>query len=107
MKNILLLLIIGLLFSISSFAFFVLSSSSLSFQSSTKTTTTTTTSSSSSFDKEKSMINKLRGGIVTKMSTTSLSTAPIPSILYGTAWKKERTAELVELAIRTGFRGLE
>jgi hypothetical protein len=104
MKNILLLLILGLLFSISSFAFFVLSSSSLSFESSTKTTTSS--SSSSSFDKEKSMINKLRGGIVTKMSTTSLSTAPIPSILYGTAWKKERTAELVELAIRTGFRGL-
>ena len=36
-----------------------------------------------------------------------LSTAPIPSLLYGTAWKKERTEELVELAIRTGFRGID
>ena len=36
-----------------------------------------------------------------------LSTAPIPSLLYGTAWKKERTEELVELAIRSGFRGVD
>lgn len=28
-------------------------------------------------------------------------------LLYGTAWKKERTAELVELALRTGFRGID
>jgi diketogulonate reductase-like aldo/keto reductase len=31
----------------------------------------------------------------------------IPSILYGTAWKKERTADLVALAIRCGFRGVD
>jgi diketogulonate reductase-like aldo/keto reductase len=28
-------------------------------------------------------------------------------LIYGTAWKKERTAELVELALATGFRGID
>ncbi len=33
---------------------------------------------------------------------------PYPmKLIYGTAWKKERTAELVELALRTGFRGID
>jgi diketogulonate reductase-like aldo/keto reductase len=31
----------------------------------------------------------------------------IPEFLYGTAWKEERTAELVELAVRSGFRGID
>lgn len=31
----------------------------------------------------------------------------IPSLLYGTAWKKERTADLVEQAIQMGFRGID
>lgn len=31
----------------------------------------------------------------------------IPRVLYGTAWKKERTAELVERALRAGFRGID
>jgi diketogulonate reductase-like aldo/keto reductase len=31
----------------------------------------------------------------------------IPTFLYGTAWKEERTAQLVELALRTGFRGID
>lgn len=30
-----------------------------------------------------------------------------PDFLYGTAWKEERTPALVELAIRTGFRGID
>jgi diketogulonate reductase-like aldo/keto reductase len=30
-----------------------------------------------------------------------------PRILYGTAWKKSRTAELVEQAIAAGFRGID
>jgi diketogulonate reductase-like aldo/keto reductase len=30
-----------------------------------------------------------------------------PDFLYGTAWKEERTAELVELALRTGFRAID
>jgi diketogulonate reductase-like aldo/keto reductase len=32
---------------------------------------------------------------------------PVPDFLYGTAWKEERTAPLVELALRTGFRGID
>ena len=31
----------------------------------------------------------------------------IPSFLYGTAWKEERTADLVELALHAGFRGID
>lgn len=33
--------------------------------------------------------------------------AAIPDFLYGTAWKEDRTAPLTELAIRTGFRGID
>jgi diketogulonate reductase-like aldo/keto reductase len=31
----------------------------------------------------------------------------IPPIFYGTAWKKEKTSELVELAIKAGFRAID
>jgi diketogulonate reductase-like aldo/keto reductase len=31
----------------------------------------------------------------------------MPKIIYGTAWKKERTAALVEQAIKQGFRGID
>jgi diketogulonate reductase-like aldo/keto reductase len=31
----------------------------------------------------------------------------MPRIIYGTAWKKERTADLVEKAIQMGFRGID
>jgi diketogulonate reductase-like aldo/keto reductase len=31
----------------------------------------------------------------------------VPDFLYGTAWKEDRTAGLVELALRTGFRGID
>lgn len=37
----------------------------------------------------------------------SAPTFPLPDFLYGTAWKEDRTAELTELAIRTGFRGID
>ena len=30
-----------------------------------------------------------------------------PAFLYGTAWKEDRTAELTELALRMGFRGID
>jgi diketogulonate reductase-like aldo/keto reductase len=33
--------------------------------------------------------------------------APVPGFLYGTAWKEDRTAGLVELALRRGFRGID
>jgi diketogulonate reductase-like aldo/keto reductase len=31
----------------------------------------------------------------------------LPKIVYGTAWKKEKTAELVEQAVLLGFRGID
>jgi len=31
----------------------------------------------------------------------------LPTIVYGTAWKEERTAELVKIAVREGFKGLD
>jgi diketogulonate reductase-like aldo/keto reductase len=34
-------------------------------------------------------------------------TLPSPPFLYGTAWKEDRTASLTELALRTGFRGID
>ena len=32
---------------------------------------------------------------------------PDPDFLYGTAWKEDRTAALVELAVRAGFRAID
>lgn len=32
---------------------------------------------------------------------------PMPRLIYGTAWKAERTAALVEAALRAGFRGID
>lgn len=31
----------------------------------------------------------------------------MPRMIYGTAWKKERTADLVEQAFKLGFRGVD
>ena len=36
-----------------------------------------------------------------------LSHPPVPDFLYGTAWKEDRSAALTELALRTGFRGID
>jgi diketogulonate reductase-like aldo/keto reductase len=33
--------------------------------------------------------------------------ADVPDFLYGTAWKEDRTPALTELALRTGFRGID
>jgi diketogulonate reductase-like aldo/keto reductase len=41
-----------------------------------------------------------------KWLTTSAG-VKMPWIIYGTAWKKERTAELVVKAIQAGFRGID
>ena len=37
----------------------------------------------------------------------AISDFSIPDFIYGTAWKEERTAGLVELALRAGFRGID
>ncbi|HZD94289.1 MAG TPA: aldo/keto reductase, partial [Candidatus Sulfotelmatobacter sp.] len=33
--------------------------------------------------------------------------APVPDLLYGTAWKEDQTSRLTELAVRQGFRGID
>lgn len=38
---------------------------------------------------------------------TSSRGARMPLLIYGTAWKKERTSELVERALTLGFRGVD
>jgi diketogulonate reductase-like aldo/keto reductase len=39
---------------------------------------------------------------------TSRRDAPVvPDLLYGTAWKEDRTEALTELALRVGFRGID
>jgi len=37
---------------------------------------------------------------------TALNT-PVPALLYGTAWKEDRTEELVRLALATGLRAID
>ena len=31
----------------------------------------------------------------------------IPPVFYGTAWKKDKTAQLVTLALKNGFRAID
>ena len=45
--------------------------------------------------------------MIPKNFLTSAYDVQIPRIIYGTAWKKERTAALVEQAIGLGFRGID
>jgi diketogulonate reductase-like aldo/keto reductase len=41
------------------------------------------------------------------VAPTTYNDIPLPSFLYGTAWKKEATTSLVELAVDSGFRGID
>ena len=41
------------------------------------------------------------------MALTAYNHVPIPSFMYGTAWKKEATTELVQLAVASGFRAID
>jgi diketogulonate reductase-like aldo/keto reductase len=41
------------------------------------------------------------------MTLTAYNQVPIPSFMYGTAWKKEATAQLVELAVTSGFTAID
>ncbi|KAI9730930.1 MAG: hypothetical protein M1818_008004 [Claussenomyces sp. TS43310] len=45
--------------------------------------------------------------LATPMQLTGKYTTRIPKLVYGTAWKKERTADLVYQAIKAGFRGVD
>jgi diketogulonate reductase-like aldo/keto reductase len=39
--------------------------------------------------------------------TLSIDGVRVPRFLYGTAWKEDRTRPLTELALRSGFRGID
>lgn len=41
------------------------------------------------------------------MRTREIGGVAVPTLVYGTAWKEERTAELVTRALRAGFRGID
>jgi diketogulonate reductase-like aldo/keto reductase len=41
------------------------------------------------------------------MTLTAYNRVPIPSFMYGTAWKKEATTRLVQLAVASGFRAID
>jgi len=41
------------------------------------------------------------------MALTAYNDIPVPSFMYGTAWKKEATRQLVELAVASGFRAID
>jgi diketogulonate reductase-like aldo/keto reductase len=41
------------------------------------------------------------------MTLTTYNNVPIPSLMYGTAWKEEATKELVQLAVASGFRAID
>ena len=45
--------------------------------------------------------------MVEKRWITTSAGLKMPRIIYGTAWKKERTADLVVKAIQSGFRGID
>jgi diketogulonate reductase-like aldo/keto reductase len=45
--------------------------------------------------------------MVNQQWLTSSAGVKMPPIIYGTAWKKDRTADLVVKAIRSGFRGID
>jgi len=41
------------------------------------------------------------------MTLIAYNTVPIPSLMYGTAWKEGATAQLVQLAVASGFRAID
>ena len=41
------------------------------------------------------------------MSLTTYNSVSVPSFMYGTAWKKETTTELVQLAVTAGFTAID
>jgi diketogulonate reductase-like aldo/keto reductase len=41
------------------------------------------------------------------MALTAYNQVPVPSFMYGTAWKEEATARLVQLAVASGFTAID
>jgi len=52
-------------------------------------------------------VKKISIGGLSLENVTTLSGIKMPAIIYGTAWKKERTVDLVTQAIKYGFRGID
>ena len=48
-----------------------------------------------------------RGVSVAPRAAEAAGAEMTPDLLYGTAWKEDRTAALTELALRAGFRGID
>jgi len=47
------------------------------------------------------------GRISTIERTLAIDAVEVPRFLYGTAWKEDQTQHLVELALESGFRGID
>ncbi len=41
------------------------------------------------------------------MTSTAYNVVPVPSFMYGTAWKKQATSQLVQLAVESGFKAID
>ena len=41
------------------------------------------------------------------MALTTHNHVPVPSFMYGTAWKKEATTQLVQVAVAAGFTAID
>ena len=41
------------------------------------------------------------------ITLTAYNNATLPAFMYGTAWKKDATTRLVELAVASGFSAIE
>jgi len=41
------------------------------------------------------------------MNLTAYNQVSVPNLMYGTAWKKSSTKELVQLAVASGFRAID
>ena len=41
------------------------------------------------------------------MTLTAYNNVPVPSFMYGTAWKKEATTQLVQSAVEAGFTAID
>jgi hypothetical protein len=48
-----------------------------------------------------------QSAFTTPFTLANTLSTKIPKLVYGTAWKKERSADLVYQALKAGFRGVE
>lgn len=53
------------------------------------------------------MPSALLEGLLLNAAQASLPRSQIPAFLYGCAWKKDRTADLVHRALDAGFHGID